>query len=489
MVLTLVALGLGLQLLLLRTRLNRWLAGPGEDEALKAPLLAGAEGPAAPSLGGSLPKADAALLLTFFAFITTMFIWANSSPGASVQSFVSAGGTTTQMPTFAVFSLVGTIRDMWRAKDQSLSVLIALLSGVWPYTKLGLLFACVLVPYKKMGQDVQGRLAICLDALGKWSLLDAYVLMMMTVAFRLTIQTPAEDTDGEFGPLSADVYVKPEIGCYTFLYATVVSLVACHLLLALQRLAWGVRVPVGGAKSALAESPANDPATKGTFARRAFYHLVTANLVLCLATHVLGGLLPNFIFKFYGVTAKVMDGGDVRVFSLTSLASHFVENSLPLFWSSRYHLLIGFLLFSYVMPMLHVLGCLVLWRAKLTPRQRFYWLVFTEVTFAWAAGDVFVFSVLASLWQIERFALFVVGDKCDALTPILARHFSDFLDGDARCFDLKTELGYGIWVFAFSCVLFNVMGRFVIRKAKLSLEKDGDGGAQEAILESHAVIA
>ena len=78
--------------------------------------------------------------------------------------------------------------------------------------------------------------------------------------------------------------------------------------------------------------------------------------------------------------------------------------------------------------MLHVLGCLVLWRAKLTPRQRFYWLVFTEVTFAWAAGDVFVFSVLASLWQIERFALFVVGDKCDALTPILARHFSDFLD-------------------------------------------------------------
>ena len=76
-----------------------------------------------------------------------------------------------------------------------------------------------------------------------------------------------------------------------------------------------------------------------------------------------------------------------------------------------------------------------------------------------------------------------------ALTPILARHFSDFLDGDARCFDLKTELGYGIWVFAFSCVLFNVMGRFVIRKAKLSLEKDGDGGAQEAILESHAVIA
>ena len=31
------------------------------------------------------------------------------------------------------------------------------------------------------------------------------------------------------------------------------------------------------------------------------------------------------------------------------------------------------------------------------------------------------------------------GDKCAPLPPILARHFSDFLD--ARCFDLKTELG------------------------------------------------
>lgn len=73
---------------------------------------------------------------------------------------------------------------MWTAGIYPLSILILLFSGVWPYLKLVLLLVCWVTPLQYLGFKYRERILIVLDTLGKYSLLDSYVMVMMIVAFR-----------------------------------------------------------------------------------------------------------------------------------------------------------------------------------------------------------------------------------------------------------------------------------------------------------------
>ena len=73
---------------------------------------------------------------------------------------------------------------MWEAKVYPLAILVLVFSGIWPYIKLLTLLFCWCINESKLSPRVRERLLIILDILGKWSLLDSYVLIMMTVAFR-----------------------------------------------------------------------------------------------------------------------------------------------------------------------------------------------------------------------------------------------------------------------------------------------------------------
>ena len=82
------------------------------------------------------------------------------------------------------FGLIDTVTDMWKSEVYLLAILVAVFSGIWPYVKLITLLLCWCLNESKLSPRVRERLLIILDILGKWSLLDSYVLIMMTVAFR-----------------------------------------------------------------------------------------------------------------------------------------------------------------------------------------------------------------------------------------------------------------------------------------------------------------
>jgi len=191
--------------------------------------------------------------------------------------------------------------------------------------------------------------------------------------------------------------------------------------------------------------------------------------------------LPSFLFQLQGL-APVLDTGLARrPFSVMTLTSHFVKNTVPIFPTSTYHLLVGFLLFVFIMPLLHFLICLALCFLRLTRRQRYFWLIAAEITFAWAAMDVYVLSVTAAIFQIERFAQFIMGDKCDGVDQLLKQAYSDFLGGHGTCFHVVPEPGPGLWILLVSCVLFNVAGRMVMEKTKLSItEGKADHATEDA---------
>ena len=89
------------------------------------------------------------------------------------------------------------------------------------------------MPIKRRGMWLEA-----LDALGKWSLIDTFVLVMMMVAFRFHIENQKTWESITFLPddfLVVDVIVGPGWGIFAFIIATVISLVSTHVVIAFHR--------------------------------------------------------------------------------------------------------------------------------------------------------------------------------------------------------------------------------------------------------------
>jgi hypothetical protein len=96
-----------------------------------------------------------------------------------------------------------------------LAVVIAGFSGAWPYVKLALLAACWTTPTRRMPLRWRQQLLLWLEALGKWSLIDTFVLVMMMVAFKFHL---ALSKVSEIGWLSTeglmfDMNPSPDTEC------------------------------------------------------------------------------------------------------------------------------------------------------------------------------------------------------------------------------------------------------------------------------------
>lgn len=73
---------------------------------------------------------------------------------------------------------------MWNAKVYPLAILIAAFSGIWPYVKLIMMLLCWILPPSKISIKRREKILIFLDTVGKYSLIDGYMLVMMVVSFR-----------------------------------------------------------------------------------------------------------------------------------------------------------------------------------------------------------------------------------------------------------------------------------------------------------------
>lgn len=65
-----------------------------------------------------------------------------------------------------------------------LALVVAIFSGAWPYVKLLLMLWCWLATARQLSPATRGRILEVVDLLGKWSLLDVFILVMFMVAFR-----------------------------------------------------------------------------------------------------------------------------------------------------------------------------------------------------------------------------------------------------------------------------------------------------------------
>ena len=365
-----------------------------------------------------------------------LFFSSNLSIGASVDLLLSRANGTNLTPVVNIyaFSLGSTISEMAKAGVWLLMLLIVFCSGIWPYAKLILMIACWITSTRRLPPVKREKILYLLDSLGKFSLIDAYVLVLMMVAFRYNL---------EFEGVGAlDVYVTPKYGFYSFLFATVISLVGGHLVLFLHRRTMIPFIPVySGRKESLSRHVFDDKRGRGLVRlTKRFRRSVLAAMILTFILICVGVNLPSFHFKFNGAAGTVLGEDRIRRFSLVTIGEHIPQSvessSFGVYWIQT-----SYFFFALIMPIVCLASMVALFLVPMTLKQQTKVFLIAEVANAWSAIEVFVIAIVVSLLELSPFAESMVGEHCGLINQILSGWSGGTGDNDLHyCFDVKSSI-------------------------------------------------
>jgi len=445
-----------------------------------------------------------------------MFLNSNIVPDAvSVMVKLVIGTKTIDVGSVFDFGLKSTVVDMWKAGVYPLAVLIMFFSGAWPYVKLCSMMVAWVAPPKIVSIERRETILTVLDVLGKWSLIDFFVMILMLCAFYFNIYIGEE--------IAVNVTVLPKWGFYGFLLATMISLGLGHIILACHRLVVEPKVlpipdeysPKESLSSLVYEFELNDrdvmnitaasaddvdaadatpsaPPLEDTesvapvaavdgistpvpmIAPNPIVHKLRGTTMLIKVTtagkvfvvlaiittalFVVGGtFLETMRFEFKGLVGLMLkDEADVD-YSFVTVGTSIPEHSgVPNDFATRW-LQTSLFLFGQAMPFALLLAMLTLWLVPLTLSSQRQMFVLAEVLNAWSALDVFCIAIAAALLEIQQFAAFIVGDSCDSINVILAEYMDPILDGDDKCFDVVAQLDKNSWVLFVAAALLIVV--------------------------------
>jgi len=320
----------------------------------------------------------------------------------------------------------------------------------------------------------QERRLLLLDACGKYSLVDNYVLILFVVAFRFHL--------GISDNLGIDVYVTPVFGFFSFLFATCLSLMLGHAVLFFHRTTMQHHC---GDNSILIKTSLLNHGFKmpnqSSFKRlsRFAQGILLLSLISTTGILIFGFLQESFTFEIGGL-AGILLGEDV---SKTSYSVLSLGNALPSSVENPQSPSIVFLqgtffFFTMVTPILCLVLILILMITPLTIKWQRYLLVAAEITNSWSAVEVFLLSILAALFQISTFASFMIGDKCDEINILAQKIFYD--DNDTVCFSVDASVESDCWYLLCGACANFVLVSFCLETAEAAVKEkeknsDSDG--------------
>ncbi|CAE8735643.1 unnamed protein product [Polarella glacialis] len=415
--------------------------------------------------------------------IALMFLCSNLSIGAKVNILLDLSDQTFLLPGVFDFSLVSSIIDMWNSGAFALAVLIGFFSGCWPYLKLGLMLLCWYSTPETLCLQRRKALLEFLDAYGKWSLVDTYVLVMFMVSFQIEVSSTSPAVQAMIGPVgpifSFKVVVQPGASFHCFLGATILSLVAGHVVTAYNRRA--AEHDRGDASHMPVEEPKTRMCTVSNTSKT-WSVLVPVALFASLVVVMAGTAVDSFQFNFAGLANVALgEDGSRRPFSLIKLGEQLPAasgdpNSVGIRWIQ-----FVFFLFSLVVIVLYHGLLLFLWLAPLTRSRQKKLVAAAQTLQAWSAIDVFVVSIIASVMEISMLVKFMVGDKCDAIDKflqsppaVIAGWLPPELVAHPTCVDLTTSLEPGCWCLFAGALVSAVVGQVVTNRMAKALSESSE---------------
>eukprot|EP01094_Clydonella_sp_ATCC50884_P025808 TRINITY_DN6914_c0_g1_i1.p1 TRINITY_DN6914_c0_g1~~TRINITY_DN6914_c0_g1_i1.p1 ORF type:complete len:660 (+),score=291.30 TRINITY_DN6914_c0_g1_i1:115-1980(+) len=405
----------------------------------------------------------------------SLFVSATVSVGTRVYVYLTIGESVTKLPSLYTFTLWSSVIEMWEAGVWPLALLIAGTSGVWPYVKLVLMLLCWLLPPQVLAVGWRRAVLQWLDALGKWSLIDAYVLVLFLEAFRIHVAI------GE--GLAFDMVAEAHYGYFSYLGATMLSLSLCHVVL-------------------YAHNYLEDPPLRSVSAESVGFHsyalgrrvltftiggvlAVVVVVVATVAAVVLGELAEGFEFSYegslIGVLLEKTGEAATKAYSVFDLVDAIPKTSFDSPNEIGIRVIqVTYVLFTIAFPFAHLLLLLVIWLVPMRGKVQHVLFMMIEVAGAWSALDVFMVSVVVALLELEQFAEFIVGQKCDGLNQFLSTFFPDG-PSDGQCLTVTAALGGGSYILIGAVIVLLVVGYSMMFLCNRALDERMQREAMDAV--------
>jgi len=287
-------------------------------------------------------------------------------------------------------------------------------------------------------------------------------MILMMVAFHFSI-SPAVTPYTPPGTIVARTWVEPHYGLYSFIVATMCSLLITHVVVYYHRKVTEKSddmIDSSEKKSLLAYSRRSHTGPS------VFLLCVAPLLVVAAALVSLGISIPSFDFEFkgaFGYLLTVLGDPTTTSFSVVSLGGYIPSSSDAPHSVGTLFLQISFFMLICAIPLVYLTLLVLLWLWPLTFRAQRRLLHITEIAQAWSSMEVFVVAVIAALLELQQFAQFILGHRCDKINPYLEKYAQFLLDGDDKCFDVVASLKTGCWVMFSACLIYVCVGIVVIK--------------------------
>lgn len=188
------------------------------------------------------------------------------------------------------------------------------------------MIVCWCAPVRLWTSTTREWVLMWLDILGKYSLLDTFVMIMMMIAFRFHLLLPETGFLKETAAI--DIIVLGEWGIYGFVIATVISLTLTHIILAMHRHAENPdpKISQEGGQISLCRYDMQIQSESYRFSWIG-RHSISFMLIMSTCLLVWGITVPSFTFTFKGLISLPMNLTGESTYTAYSVLS--LGQSLP----------------------------------------------------------------------------------------------------------------------------------------------------------------
>ncbi|KAL7427314.1 hypothetical protein ACHAXH_001630 [Discostella pseudostelligera] len=406
----------------------------------------------------------------------------------NVALFVFAGEPF-NVDGFYEFSLVKSLIEMWIAGARSLAVIIAIFSGVWPYTKQLMVLFIWFVPTKWVSSKRRSSMLFWLDVLGKWSMVDVFVFIMTLASFGISIQSPDNLSFLPSSLYSINLLVVPLWGIYAYVLAILISQLLSHVIIHYHNKS--VSAAVAAQEAELNLSPSNTSETKEVL-RSHQYTLdyeasnkrvvverridwVLSGIVLALTILVICGCaFSSFSIEVFGLVGLAVESGnqfkEAKVsYSIFSLANMIMDQARYLNTASDLAglgtLAAVVVITVFLVPLAQAASLMAHWFVPMTKKQRSWNIGLNEVLYTWQYMEVYVISIIITAWQLGGVSEHMINVYCGALKDTLSSlaYYGILNAEDAQCFKVNASVEPGSWVLVAASILLFMLNHFVVR--------------------------
>lgn len=479
-----------------RRRHNRWMATLNRGQKLELEKMQSEEKKQQMDLNNRISSLvrskEVPLFIRAFMPIVilgniALFLSGHLSLGGTVNISGSFGGQPFMVDGFFEFSMLKSTVEMWNAGAKSLAILIAFFSGLWPYTKCFITLFVWFAPTKWVATNRRGSILHWLDVLGKWSMVDVFVLLMTLASFSLSIESPDNLSFLPDNLYSINMLVIPLWGLYANLLAQFVAQISSHVIIYYHRKS--AKAAIKAQKEEWNVQPSNlgnnpeklrmhefildyEASHNRAVLHKSVNWVLSAVLLSLVMLVILGCVLPSFGIEVLGLIGIAVESGNEfeqakTYYSVFELASMIMDQGRYLNTAKD---LVGLATLAsllvitvFLIPLAQAASMAIQWFATLTKKQRSRNTVLNEILSAWQYMEVYVLSIIIAAWQLGGVSEYMVNVYCESLNGTFTSmaYYGILREEDAQCFSVNASVESASWILVTASIILCITNHFI----------------------------